>query len=77
MTAENGGRRLWGGLSRRAWRGYGAGAFASQIGDDMPWQGQVRVVMADGTTRVSAVDGLGTPALVGPVISYPDPSARQ
>lgn len=77
MTAENGGRRLWGGLSRRAWRGYGAGAFASQIGDDMPWQGQVRVVMADGTIRVSAVDGLGTPVLVGPVISYPDPSARQ
>lgn len=77
MTAENGGRRIWSGLSRRMWRGYGAAAFAARLDGDTPWQGFVRVVMADGTEHVSAVSGKGSPSLVGPVISYPDPSARK
>ena len=77
MTAENGGRRVWGGLSRRMWHGYGAAAFAARLDDDTLWHGFVRVVMADGTDLVSAVSGKGTPSLVGPIISYPDPSARK
>ncbi|MGM9853872.1 MAG: hypothetical protein ACI30N_07905 [Muribaculaceae bacterium] len=77
MTAENGGRRVCSGLSRRMWRGYGAAAFAAQLDGEGSWQGFVRVVMADGTEHVSAVSGKGTPSLVGPVISYPDPSARK
>lgn len=77
MTAENGGRRIMGGLSRCMWRGYGAGAFAAQFADDKQWQGVVRVVFADGSEHVADIYGKGTPSLVGPMISYPDPSARQ
>ncbi len=79
LTAENGGRRIFGGITRFAWRGYGAAAFAASDTrlPDAAVSGTVRVVMDDGSVIQSVVHMAVTPSQVGPLLSYPDPRARR
>lgn len=77
VTAANGGRRVFSGLRRHAWRGFTAASFAAGTISENATVCKVKITMADGSVLQSTVTADFRPEKVGPVLSYPDARARR
>lgn len=74
-SASSAGAILWADLEAMRTSPPGAEHFAASV-SDTPWHAAVKVSFADGSSLVTASQGLtGAPSLFGPVLSYPAPDA--